>query len=131
MATVKGYLLNFDFGPAGPSAGDGVSASSTLDFDSLAYQQVSTGVVNFGDIGLVSGTFYSVGGSYYFVPNAGSGTPTLSGSVSSTTGPIFGTAADEVINGTAGDDIIYGGADTTGTSTGADTIYAGAGNDTV
>ncbi len=132
MATVTGYLLYFDFGPAGPSAGDGVSASSTTNFDALAYQPVSTGVVNFGDIGLVSGKFYDLGGgSYYFVPDAGSGVPVLDGSVSSATGPIFGTAADETLNGTADGDIIYGGADTTGTSTGNDTINAGAGDDTV
>lgn len=134
MATIVGYKIVLDIGAVGPSLGDDISGgSTTASFDTDLYNPLGTGVVNYPTtVGDTAGTFYDVGGNYYFVPDDASGFPTgETGDLTSFADAIYGTTGNDAIIGTADGELIY---DTDGNiynPSGDDTISAGGGNDTI
>lgn len=142
MATVTGYALYDDIGDAGPSTGDGVSGGSfPSDFDTNNYTPTGTAVIDYPEIGPVTGTFYLVDGTYYFVPDdpapfplSQPGTIQSYESSSSGDGNVYGTGGNDASGDfatTSGNDTIYGGSDTSSTGTGNDTINGGGGDDVI
>ncbi len=131
MPTVTGYVIVTDNGAAGLDPGDVFSGSNTLGFDEFLYNPIGTGFVDYGALGDVSGRFFEIGGTEYFVPDDNTGFPTADGFVSSYEDAIEGTTGNDTLNGTGAGEYIQ---DTDGSiynPTGDDTVFAGGGDDTI